>query len=67
MFGMALAAKKGMMKHPSKKVKKMAKEMSESKLKEFASTKRKGLPTKVTKKKGKKQSAYKKLKQTYKV
>lgn len=49
-FGAALACKrgKGPCKGPSAK---MAKGMSESKLKEFAGTKRKGLPARKRKKK----------------
>lgn len=43
LFGMALAQKKNKMKGASKKVKELAKGMSEKKLKEFASTKHKGL------------------------
>ena len=46
-FGMVDAYKKGEMKNPSSKIKKAAKGMSMSDVKDFAETKHKGLPEKV--------------------
>lgn len=46
-FGMVDAYKKGEMKNPSNKIKKAAKGMSMSDVKDFAETKHKGLPEKV--------------------
>ena len=46
-FGMVDAYKKGELDHPSKAIKKAAKGMTKKQVKDFASTKQKGLPEKV--------------------
>jgi hypothetical protein len=46
-MGLVSSAQKGKLKHPSKEVEKAAKTMSKKSVKDFASTKTKGLPTKV--------------------
>lgn len=46
-FGMVDAYKKGELEHPSKAIKKAAKGMTKKQVKDFASTKQKGLPEKV--------------------
>lgn len=51
-MGMALSARRGKLKDPSKKVAQAASSMSEGDLKDFASTKRKKLAEHMTKKKG---------------
>lgn len=48
LFGMVLAAKRGQMKHPSSKVKKMASHISEEDAKDFA-VKRKGVAKSLSK------------------
>jgi hypothetical protein len=50
-MGMVHAVQKGEMAAPSAKVAKVAKNIKPSAAKEFAATKRKGLPTKAKKKK----------------
>jgi len=47
LFGIVHAVQKGDMKAPSAKIAKLAKTMKKKSAKEFASTKRKGLPDKV--------------------
>jgi hypothetical protein len=48
LFGMVDSLKKGTLKHPSAEVKKVAKGMSRSTAREFAKTKRSGLPNRVS-------------------
>lgn len=51
LMGMALAVKRGEAKPASSEVAKVSASMSAKQLKDFASTKRKGLPVRVKKKK----------------